>query len=70
MITHNTQGLTKAGNTFVIGARVRIGFMCLRVIGIEPTPGDGKPDAYRLQDERTKRTYRFTPHYGLARELE
>ena len=36
---------------------------------VEPTPGDYKPDAYRLcgLGAQADRTYRFVPHFGIER---
>lgn len=49
-----------------VGKTVKVGFLTLTVVSIELTPGDGKPDAYHLQDSKGRR-YVFTPHNGLER---
>lgn len=51
------------------GQTVKVGFLWLQVQSIEPTPGDGKPDAYILTNlpMLPERTYRFVPHHGLER---
>jgi len=52
-----------------VGEVVKVGFLRLRIIELEPTPGDGLPDAYilcGLGDNYTRR-YRFVPHNGLER---
>lgn len=54
-----------------IGQTVKVGFMTLEVVEKIPTSGDYRPDQYRLvRWNGAKATfYRFTPHYGLEREL-
>jgi len=49
------------------GQQVKVGFLTLRIVGLEPTPGDYRPDAYRLVSLDGTRTYRFVPHEGLER---
>lgn len=49
-----------------IGSTVRVGFVSLRVVAIEPTPGDGRPDAYLLESAKGEQ-YRFVPHCGLSK---
>lgn len=52
-----------------IGEVVKVGFMKLRVIEKEATPGDYMPDAYHLcgLGKNADRRYRFVPHNGLER---
>jgi len=57
----------KLTQDFSIGATVKIGFMSnLRVLAVEETPGDFRPDCYILQAASGTK-YRFQPHYGLER---
>lgn len=55
-----------------IGEVVKIGFLSLRIIAKEPTPGDYKPDAYILcgLGKNEKNKYRFVPHNGLEKIAE
>jgi hypothetical protein len=52
-----------------VGEVVRVGFLSLRVVAKEPTPGDYKPDAYVLcgLGANEQKRYRFVPHNGLER---
>lgn len=52
-----------------VGEVVKVGFMTLRVVGKEATPGDYLPDAYHLigLGDKADRKYRFVPHNGLER---
>ena len=61
--------ITKTKQTWQVGETVKIGFMTLRVTGIELTPGDYKPDAYLLCGlaANADRKYRFVPHFGIER---
>jgi len=52
---------------WTVGQQVKIGFLTLRITGIEPTPGDYRPDAYHLVSLDGARSYRFVPHCGLER---
>jgi len=49
---------------WTVGSTVKVGFLSLKVIEIIPTPGDGLPDQYLLENSKGKQ-YIFTPHYGL-----
>lgn len=49
-----------------IGETVKVGFLSLKVIAKEETPGDYLPDAYILQSLKGV-DYRFVPHNGLTR---
>lgn len=51
---------------WTVGKDVKVGFLTLTILSIEPTPGDGMPDIYHLEGARG-RTYTFQPHYGLER---
>ena len=48
------------------GATVRVGFLTLEMVACIPTPGDYRPDDYRLWNPTTGKRYTFTPHNGLA----
>ena len=52
-----------------VGETVKVGFMTLRVVALEPTPGDYMPDAYILcgLGANSDRRYRFVPHNGIER---
>ena len=50
-----------------IGQTVKVGFMQLTVTGFVATPGDYRPDQYRLVSAKGIK-YVFTPHFGLERE--
>ena len=58
--------ITKSKQVWEIGNQVKVGFLILTISAKEPTPRDGLPDAYLLQDGKG-RTYRFVPHNGLER---
>lgn len=49
-----------------IGALVKVGFLSLRVKGIQAIK-DGKPDVYSLESIDGLRQYEFIPHNGLMR---
>lgn len=61
--------INKSKQTWQVGETVKVGFMQLRVVSLEPTPGDYKPDAYLLcgLGANESRKYRFVPHNGLER---
>lgn len=59
--------ITSKNQDWRVGNTVRVGFLSLRVMAVEPTPGDYKPDAYRLASQDGTRLYRFVPHFGLER---
>ena len=48
------------------GNAVKVGFLTLEVVEAIPTPGDGRPDDYRLWNINTGKKYTFTPHHGLS----
>jgi hypothetical protein len=48
------------------GQIVKVGFMTLTVVSLEPTPGDYRPDIYHLISAKGAK-YTFTPHFGLER---
>jgi len=52
-----------------VGQTVKVGFLSLLVVAIEPTPGDYLPDAYLLRSAKGV-AYRFVPHHGLEKILE
>ena len=50
-----------------VGQIVNVGFVKgLTVMERIPTPGDYRPDVWRLISS-TGKEYEFTPHFGLAR---
>lgn len=61
--------ITNSKQAWEIGETVKVGFMSLRVVEKEPTPGDYAPDAYILcgLGKNEQRRYRFVPHNGLER---
>lgn len=59
--------ITRSKQSWQIGHTVRVGFLTLRVIGVQPTPGDYRPDAYLLESFDGLKQYRFVPHNGLER---
>lgn len=61
--------INKSKQTWQVGETVKVGFMQLRVVSLEPTPGDYLPDAYLLcgLGANESRKYRFVPHNGLER---
>ena len=58
--------ITNSSQKWTVGEMVKVGFMRLRVIALEPTPGDYRPDIYHLQSDKGIK-YTFTPHFGLER---
>jgi hypothetical protein len=59
MITRSKQGWTP-------GSTVKVGFLVLEVVDCIPTPGDYRPDEYRLWNPKSGKKYTFTPHFGLT----
>lgn len=59
--------ITKSKQVWEVGSTVKVGFLTLRVIEKEPTPGDYMPDAYILESLKGDKSYRFVPHNGLER---
>lgn len=61
--------ITKTRQTWQVGETVKVGFLTLRVTGVEKTPGDYKPDAYLLcgLGDKVSNKYRFVPHHGIER---
>ena len=57
--------ITKSKQTWQVGEMVKVGFMSLRVMAAQATPGDYKPDAYILTNKTADKFYRFVPHNGL-----
>ena len=57
--------ITKSKQAWKVGEMVKIGFMSLRVLAAQDTPGDYKPDAYVLTNARADKFYRFVPHFGI-----
>ena len=61
--------ITNSKQSWQVGETVKVGFLTLRVIRREPTPGDYLPDAYILcgLGANAAKQYRFVPHNGLER---
>jgi len=57
--------ITKSKQAWEIGEMVKVGFLSLRVMAKQATPGDFKPDAYVLANAKADKFYRFVPHNGL-----
>lgn len=57
--------ITKSKQVWTVGEMVKVGFMQLRVMAMQATPGDFKPDAYVLANAKADKFYRFVPHNGL-----
>ena len=58
--------ITKSKQDWSVGAMVKVGFLTLRVVAAQATPGDYRPDCYMLESAKGVR-YSFTPHFGLER---
>jgi len=58
--------ITKTKQKWDIGCIVKVGFLTLKVIGIEQVV-DGLPDIYKLESLDGIRLYEFIPHNGLTR---
>ena len=58
--------ITRSKQVWQIGEQVKVGFMSLRVMARQATPGDYKPDAYILANARADKFYRFGPHNGCT----
>ena len=59
--------ITRSAQDWTPGSTVKVGFMTLEVIECIATPGDHRPDEYRLRSPKGK-LYVFTPHHGLVAE--
>ena len=57
--------ITKSKQNWAVGEMVKVGFMTLRIVSIELTPGDFMPDAYILVNKDASKKYRFVPHNGI-----
>ncbi len=60
--------ITRTKQNWTPGQTVKVGFMSLMVTKIIPTPGDYRPDQYRLVNPKSGKAYIFTPHHGLEIE--
>ena len=58
--------VTRSKQTWDVGSTVKVGFLTLRITGIESIV-DNLPDIYSLESLDSKRTYEFIPHNGLSR---
>lgn len=59
MINHTRQNWSA-------GSVVKVGFLTLRVLGVEAVK-DGLPDIYTLESLDGAKRYEFIPHNGLSR---
>jgi len=57
--------ITKSKQTWAVGEMVKVGFLRLRVMATQATPGDYLPDAYILANQDATKFYRFVPHNGI-----
>jgi hypothetical protein len=58
--------ITRSKQNWEVGQTVKVGFMQLRVVSVELTPGDYRPDIYHLENLAGTKSYQFTPHFGLV----
>jgi hypothetical protein len=58
--------ITRSKQDWTIGQTVKVGFMSLKVVATQSTPGDYRPDIYHLESAKGVK-YEFTPHFGLQR---
>ena len=56
---------TRTKQDWTQGSTVKVGFLTLEVVDRIPTPGDFRPDAYRLWNPANGKKYPFTPHHGI-----
>lgn len=49
-----------------VGSVVKVGFLSLRVLGVEAVK-DGLPDIYTMESLDGTKRYEFIPHNGLRR---
>ena len=59
--------ITRTKQDWTPGSVVKVGLLSLEVVEAIATPGDYRPDDYRLWNPTTGAKYTFTPHNGLAR---
>lgn len=59
--------MTKSKQVWAVGETVKVGFLTLRITGIEPKCGWNNQPGYRLTNADGSKSYRFTPHEGLKR---
>jgi len=58
--------ITRTKQDWTPGETVKVGFLVLEVVEAIPTPGDYRPDDYRLWNPKSGKKYTFTPHHGIA----
>ena len=58
--------ITNTKQDWSIGSVVKVGFMQLRVLGVEAI-NDFLPDIYTLESLDGRKRYEFIPHNGLNR---
>lgn len=59
MVNHTRQNWS-------VGSVVKVGFLSLRVLGVEAVK-DGLPDIYTMESLDGTKRYEFIPHNGLRR---
>ena len=57
--------IRNTAQTWEPGETVKVGFLSLRVLAKQATPGDYKPDAYVLTNKDATKFYRFVPHNSV-----
>ena len=58
--------ITKTKQNWIVGETVRVGFLTLKIVGVESVK-DGLPDIYKLTSLDGTKEYEFIPHNGLTR---
>ena len=58
--------ITNTKQDWSTGSIVKVGFLKLRVVGVEAVI-DGMPDIYTLESLDGRKSYEFIPHHGLSR---
>lgn len=58
--------ITRTKQDWSVGATVKVGFLTLRVLGVEAVK-DWMPDIYQLESLDGSKRYEFIPHHGLNR---
>ena len=58
--------ITNTKQDWSTGSIVKVGFLKLRVVGVEAVI-DGMPDIYTLESLDGRKSYEFIPPHGLSR---
>ena len=58
--------ITNTKQDWSTGSIVKVGFLKLRVVGVEAVI-DGMPDIYTLESLDGRKSYEFIPQHGLSR---